>query len=348
MKISKRVRRGCALALAGVLVLPGLNLLRTQAAGAIDTEAPCSLTVTVEDSQYETDFDTMSIPVSLFRVADVDSVGKYTAVETFSGLDVGSISSSTTAQDWADMAEKAEEIRAAAGDAVKPEDTRDVKKAAGSSEAAQAVFTDLRTGMYLVVPEETFNSDYTVKYMFTPYLTALPGNAYASAGEGSDEWNYNPVVGLKAEGERQNGKLTITKNLSNYNETLGQTTFVFEVTGRDDTNTVVYSNVVSITHDGAGERSVTLEDIPAGTTVTVKEIYAGNYEAEGPDTATVVIVADAAIQAGAASEEASVTITNRYDGGTNGGYGVTNHFDSDGNGGWTWENPTRPVPRENN
>lgn len=347
MKISKRVRKGCALALTGILALSGLSLLRTQAAGEIDTEAPCSLTVTVEDSQYLQDFDRMNIPVSVYRVADVDRVGNYTAVEAFAGLDVGSISSTTTAEDWADMAEEAEDIRVAAGDAVKPADTQDVEKAE-DSRPAQAVFGDLHTGMYLVVPEETFNSDYTVKYQFTPYLTALPGNAYASTGEGSDEWDYDPVVGLKAEGERLNGRLTITKNLSTYNESLGRCTFVFEVTGRDENNAVVYSNVVSTTHDSGESQSVVLEDIPAGATVTVREIYAGNYEAEGSDSVTAVIVTEEAIQAGAAQGEASVTFSNRYDGGTRGGYGVTNHFESNGNGGWTWENPTEPLPAENN
>ncbi len=348
MKIGKRVKRGCVLALAGMLALPGLSLLRTQAAGAIDTEASCSLTVTVEDSQYISDFDKMSIPVSIYQVADVDSVGKYTTAEAFAGLDVGSISSATTAQDWADMARKADEIREAAGDAVKPAATQDVEKAEGGSQPAEAVFRDLHTGMYLIVPAETYNSDYSVKYVFTPYLTALPGNAYASTGEGSDEWNYNPVVGLKAEGERQYGKLTITKNLSSYNASLGQCTFVFEVTGRDENNAVVYSNVVSTTHDAAGSQSVVLEDIPAGTIVTVKEIYAGNYAADGSDSATAVIVTEEAVEAGIASEEAAVTISNTYDGGNRGGYGVTNHFEADGNGGWTWENPTRPVPQENN
>ena len=38
---------------------------------------------------------------------------------------------------------------------------------------------NLATGMYLVVPGETFNQDYSYKYTFTPYLTALPGNLYA-------------------------------------------------------------------------------------------------------------------------------------------------------------------------
>lgn len=347
MKISKTVRKGYALALAGILALPGLSLLRAQAAGAIDTGAACSLTVTVEDSEYEADFDKMKIPVSLYRVADVDSVGRYTAVRPYKSLDLGSISSTTTAGDWLALAKRAEEIRKAAGDAARPAASATVEKPAGSSQPAKAVFSNLRTGMYLIVPEDTFDSDYAVKYLFTPYLTALPGNAYASEGAGPDEWNYHPVVGLKAEGERQTGRLTITKNLDNYNATLGQTTFVFEVTGRDSSGTVVYSNVAGTTHSGAGSQSVVLEGIPAGARVTVKEVYAGNYASVGSDTASATVVSEDAVKENKA-QEASVTFANRYDGGNRGGYGVTNHFASDGKGGWTWENPTRPVPQENN
>ena len=48
MKISQNFRKGCALALVSLLALPCLSLMRTQAAGAIDVDAKCTLTVSVD------------------------------------------------------------------------------------------------------------------------------------------------------------------------------------------------------------------------------------------------------------------------------------------------------------
>ena len=53
MRIGKRFRRGCALALAALLGLPGLVQIRTQAAGGIETGRMCTLTVSVADSEYK-------------------------------------------------------------------------------------------------------------------------------------------------------------------------------------------------------------------------------------------------------------------------------------------------------
>ena len=298
-------------------------------------------------------------------MADVDSVGKYTTAEAFAGLDVGSISSATTAQDWADMARKADEIREAAGDAVKPAATQDVEKAEGGSQPAEAVFRDLHTGMYLIVPAETYNSDYSVKYVFTPYLTALPGNPYATGGgtgddaygTGEDRWEYDTTIGLKAAAEPQVGKLTIMKTLSNFNETLGRVSFVFEVIGRDTDGTVVYKNIISTTHDTADTQSVTLENIPAGCYVTVTEVYDGpSYTFDSPTVVSDLLIwSDAAIAAKEAGEgsaaiaDAAIPVapfTNRYDEGNRGGYGVTNQFERDEDGGWSWSTsiPVTPAP----
>lgn len=349
MKRSRRIKRGYALALACILALPGLSLLRTQAAGTINTEAKCSLTVTVEGSEYAADFNEMSIPVSVYRVADVDSTGHYTAEAPFSAVDFGSVGSKTTANDWMKLAGQADTIRKSANP--KAAGSVTVQKAVGSTVAAKGTITGLDTGMYLVVPADTYNKDYSVKYTFTPYLTALPNNPYASSGnygQGPDEWDYNPSIGLKAAGEPQKGKLIITKILTNYNETLGKTSFVFEVTGRDSTGKLVYSNVVSTTHEGPGEQSITLEGLPAGITVTVKEVYSGaSYELDGAGQVDAFIWSDAAVDA-KLGQTASVTFKNKYDGGNRGGYGVTNHFTSDGKNGWTWENPTSGLPRESN
>lgn len=69
--------------------------------------------------------------------------------------------------------------------------------------------------------------------------------------------------------------------------------------------------------------------------MTVTEEYSGaSYEIDGDDTKTADIISDAAVEAGAGNE-ASVSFTNRYDGGNRGGYGVTNQFDKNGEN-WEW------------
>ncbi len=344
MKAGKRLRRGCALALAVLLGLSCLVHIRSQAAGGIETGRLCTLTVSVEGSEYKEDFNEMKIPVSIYRVADVDVSGRYTPVKPFEAMNFSGLSSKTKAGDWMVLAEEAAKYLEGA-EAVQK---KDVAAKEGSTEAAGAVFENLATGLYLVVPEAAYNRDYTVQYLFTPYLTAFPSSEYTLTGAGSDEWKYDTVIGLKAEGEPQYGRLNITKVLSNYNETLGRTSFVFQVEGRDETGALVYSNVISTTHEGAGSETVTLEKIPAGLTVTVTEVYSGaSYELVDSGEKDVLIWSDAAVASGEHSE-ASVSFANRYGGGNRGGYGVTNHFDSDGSGGWKWVNPVTesPAPEE--
>lgn len=342
MKISRGVRNGYALALACMLALPCLLKIQTSAAMAIDVDKnDCSLTVSVEasvgddqDKAFKEDLNEMKIPVSLYRVADVDVSGRYTGVGYWESMKFDTVSSTTTAQDWSELAAQAYELSGGA----QPDVAGDVEKKE-QEDTASVSFTGLRTGMYLVAPEAAFNADYSYKYTFTPYLTALPGNAYAQTGAENDTWEYDPVIGLKAERERQTGALKISKTLDTYNETLGATTCVFQVEGRDGAGDVVYSNVISATLNGADDaETVRLTGIPAGLKVTVKEVYAGaNYQVVGSDTReNVTIVSDAHPENVNGNRDAAVSFNNRYNGGNRGGYGVTNHFEADGKNGWKW------------
>lgn len=353
MELSRKGRRGCALALAAMLALPCLSLIKTQAAVGIETGRDCSLTVSVgaggSGDAYLEDFNRMKIPVSVYQVADVDVTGqKYSAVGAFGDMKFDRITSDHNAMAavWQELAGEAAGILEQVSPAPVPAGTTQVENASGTGNA-QGRIEDLKPGLYLVVPDASFNPEYTVRYTFAPYLTALPCSEYALTGSGSDEWDYDTTIGLKPEAEPQFGRLNITKSLQNYNETLGRTTFVFRVVGADQDNVVKYEEVESMTYTAAGSNTITLEQIPAGLTVTVTEIYSGaSYEIVGAREDTALIWSDAAILEGAENaEEASVTFENRYGGGNRGGYGVTNHFESDGAGGWNWENPTA-LPEE--
>lgn len=329
MKISRRVKTGCALALAALLALPCVNLMQTRAAGPVIENEKCTLTIKAGEGLFGADEQVKEgIPVKLYKVADVDVSGTFTSAGIFSDMDFNvSMDAENRADEWSSLAEKA------------------VKKLEGAKDepaAAQgvvykdksAVIGGLGVGMYLAAPQDTFNDDMTVKYVFTPYLTALPSSEYTLTGTGSDEWEYERTITLKGEREPQFGGLTIIKKLDDYNKTLGRVTCVFEIEGTDK-NGKVYSNVASITHEGPGDASVTIDNIPAGLEVTVREIYSGaSYTLSSDQEVTATIVSG--------ENPVSVNFSNRYDGGNRGGYGVTNHFEVK-DGEWLWENPTTPA-----
>lgn len=343
MKMRKRLKSAGLLALALLLAACYFSRAQvTQAAVAIDTEAECSLTVSVEDSLFLDDFNKMTIPVSVYRVADVDVSGRFTAVEPFAQMSFADISADTTAEDWGSLAKEAEKYLNDAGGAKAAGTVKVVKTE--ESPAASGTIENLKTGLYLVVAESVYNEDSTIMYKFSSYLTALPGNDYVSSGgpenpDVTDDWNYHTTIGLKAEPQQQVGRLIITKRLENYNETLGAVSYGFHIVGKDKNGVVIYDNYVKIDMDGPGDKSVTIPDLPAGMIVTVTEEYqGGSYElvSKTPE-GDLLIVPDSVVEAGD-KEAASVIFTNRYDGGNRGGYGVTNHFvDSDGNGGWIVE-----------
>ncbi len=347
MKIKKKIKKGYVFLLGAILILPCISLLQAQAAGGIDTgRKDCILTVSADvngsagaNADYLEDFNEMTISVPVYRVAEVDQTGqKFTPVEGFEELDFGAVNKSNTASVWESLAEQAAELLAG-NPQIEPAGTAEVRRPEGGSLAVGEV-RGLATGMYLVAPEACYNPDYTVQYVFAPYLTALPCSEYTLNGEGSDAWIYETTIGLKPDAQPQYGKLNIVKNLKNYNETLGKATFVFHIIGKDKAGEIKYDEVESLTFAAAGSNTLTLEKIPAGLTVTVTEIYSGaSYKIEDSGQAATVVWSDAAVEAGAA-QEASVSFTNSYDGGNRGGYGVTNHFESDGGGGWNWQNPT--------
>lgn len=325
MRKEEVMKKGMAVALVCAMAFSAFALSNgnTYAADAVDLTRDCSLTVEVEaGSQYESDLDQMNIPVALYRVADVDVSGNYTELTGFEGIGLENVSDATTADEWLTMAETA---------AGKLTDTSvadaDIEVAGGSGTAE-----GLEAGMYLVVPEETYNTDYSYLYKFTPYLTALPGNDYYNSGD--DTWLYDTTIGLKVEREMQYGGLTINKHLLGYNSLTQDGSFVFQIEGEKDG--VTYSNVALIDMTAAGEESTYVDGIPVGMTVTVTEIYSGgSYEPTGAVSASATIVADQIVEAGGTG--ASVSFENDYNDKLIPGTGVLNQFTAPEDGGdWGW------------
>jgi hypothetical protein len=191
-------------------------------------------------------------------------------------------------------------------------------------------------------------------FTFEPQLVSLPTKgADESTGiinpeniintSDSLEWNYEINTVLKAGVQPRYGSLKIVKSLLTYvkpeNGKADPATFVFDVEAEVSTGSGegavlrnVYSNVVSLTFTGAGEKELLIDNIPIGAVVTVTEVYSGAaYKQVSADPEPVVIEAN---------EIASVAFTNDYDGTTPGGGSITNHFEYETGeaveGTWNW------------
>lgn len=143
--------------------------------------------------------------------------------------------------------------------------------------------------MYLVAAETVQTSEYT--YDFSPYLVSLPNNYY-SGEHPDDTWVYDVTTGMKPQQTQRYGDLEIVKDLTAYNTSLQDALFVFQVEGtRNGEN--VYSDVVTIKFNEAGKKTALVKHLPAGTEVTVTEIYAGgSYKNTSGDTQTATIIAE--------------------------------------------------------
>lgn len=347
-----KIRKGClAGALALLMVVASLSLSGTFAAGLIDTEAKCSLTLSTTGADYAADIETIDeVHAKLYRVAEVSDTAVYTAIDAFAeDTEVSKVSNLKTRGDSSDWAQTWEDLAAAAAKVVESENVPATDTITMQPDAATGTSigtaTDLKTGLYLVVVETAQSSEY--EYSFSPYLVALPGSEYrqtGSYGTGEDEWNYDQTVGLKPERTARYGQIEIVKSLKEFNASLGDVTFVFQVTATraEDGNPaeVVYDNVVSITF-AQGEpltKSVVIDNLPAGSVVTVKEVYSGGSYSivrGTSDSAEVTVAAD---------EVTPVQFENTYNDRTISGYGVTNHYtyevkEVDGIeiGGYDWE-----------
>ncbi len=318
--MNKRLKQGSTFLLAVALAFPLLTLPGARAANAIETDRKCSVSFSVSGEGNELADPGTDIKVNLYKVADVDVSGNYTATGAFTELDVSSVraDNNDAASEWAERAKKAKEKLS---DSVKPVDTVTLTGGIGNKGG-------LDTGLYLVDTPEVVTTNYT--YTFTPYLISLPTNNYYSSG--NDNWIYDltdtNAIGLKPEEHARYGDLVINKTLANHNATTGKkATFVFQIDITPLKSDKTETRIESLDFEAAGNSSVTITKIPAGAKVTVKEVYSGaSYKlTSANDQKTTIVATDR----GAKVEPASVSFTNDIEDNMNGGYGVRNNFKLD-------------------
>ena len=318
--MNKRLKQGSTFLLALALAFPLLTLPGARAANAIETDRKCSVSFSVSGEGNELADPGTDIKVNLYKVADVDVSGNYTATGAFTELDVSSVraDNNDAASEWAERAKKAKEKLS---DSVNPSYTVALTGGIGNKDG-------LDTGLYLVDTPEVVTTNYT--YTFTPYLVSLPTNNYYSSG--NDDWIYaltdTNAIGLKPEEHARYGDLVINKTLANHNATTGKkATFVFQIDITPLKSDKTETRIESLDFEAAGNSSVTITKIPAGAKVTVKEVYSGaSYKLTSANDQKPTIVAT---DRGAKVEPASVSFTNDIEDNMNGGYGVRNNFKLD-------------------
>lgn len=313
----KRVKRASAILVALALVFTALTLPGAKAANAVDTTRKCSVEFSIDTSVYD-ELDDINILIQLYKVASISESGVYTATDGFESLDLTSIDSETTAAEWLDTADEAAKL--ITKDTVAVAETETI--------GGKAKVNNLDTGLYLVSAVTT-QSDY-FEYSFKPYLVSLPNNYYYTTG--NDDWVYDltgsNAIGLKPEQTERFGDLKLTKFLENQNVTIDEkATFVFEVAYTTPKG-VTKTEFVTLTFDEFGDKTVTIKDIPAGSKVTVKEVYSGSsYELISDPEVSAVIIADDVV---------GVSFINKHNGKPSGGYGVVNNYKPDENGQYQW------------
>ncbi|WP_294578021.1 hypothetical protein [uncultured Thomasclavelia sp.] len=134
----------------------------------------------------------------------------------------------------------------------------------------------------------------------------------------------------------QNGSMSITKVLKDYNQTFKGGTFVFEVTGTKvnsaGENVEIYHGMIGVVANSSGKFTAnTLTDLPieTGVTYTVTEVYSGS--AYRPVQSEVVIALNtlediSKYQTSTGDIILTAEFENIYDGTTTGGSGVINVY----------------------
>ena len=332
--MNKRLKQGSTFLLAVALTFPLLTLPSAKAASAINTGQKCSIEFDISGNSSE--LLSASIPVNLYKVASVDESGNYTGIGAFSKLDLSSVSADNLDAAAATWAERAAEAKKLLKDDTEPTTT--------TLTQGRGTATGLDTGLYLVDTPKVITPNYT--YTFTPYLVSLPTNNYYSGNGASDDWiydltkEYNSAVGLKPEQHVRYGNLVINKELVDHNATFGNNaTFVFQIdiTTLDEKKE---TRIEELTFSAAGNDSVTITKIPAGSHVKVTEVYSGaSYELASAKSQETDIIANPEKETEVEFRPAEVSFINKHDGRTNGGYGVKNNFKLDENGQYQYTKP---------
>lgn len=369
MKKMMNLKKGIAVLLTAVIAVSGFAISNVYAAKAIETSTKCTVSVNVADLNDEDNADpdrayntaqlsSAKFSVNLYKVANVSESAVYTLTDKFKGVtdvDGKEITelSSVTAEEWINIVEKASSIvnpiTVHGSDPVQkpaPDYTLEVVGGKGSIDS-------VAVGLYLVVVPDVETA--TETYTFNNYLIQLPyvegswklndDGEYAFVGE--DEWIYNVVLNWASKYERTE-RLTgikIEKTVDKFNTSMNQTSFVYSIVAEKNYSVdpenpkmvKVFDDVIAIDFSKAETKSIVVDKIPAGSVVTVKEVYTGATYEIAEDTSDVVKL-DALTAVRDTNDYPVASFKNTYNDKLVGnGTAVVNTF-TKGETGWEWRN----------
>ena len=176
--------------------------------------------------------------------------------------------------------------------------------------------TDMK-GMYAIVFDNIY-TDLNEYYIYPLFLSSATLNF--------TEWTFevqpNPL------NENTAYQLEIITDLTSYNTSLGECPIIYSVIGENN-GKIVYDNVVNVTFDSAGQKPMLLDiKVPAGTIITVKQIYSGgSYYLYSDESISKELVAN---------DVNSFEFYNEYDEMAIYSTGINNYFDYTVDEGWRW------------
>ena len=371
MRDVKRLKAGrrslCSAAVALILMAVLIILPSVSGFASVDEalQGPFTLTVNPGNNDSEeqiADLRTANVTIDLYKIADVQKVSGYDTFEfvlkkdangeedrTYGSLfseDLASISNKEiTSEEWEAIAQKAAAL------VLDPDQGIAIQSPDQSGGDIETPIDVKAAGLYLVVPRGTdttyveksedgdivtiATSD-TYKYSFLPQLISFPSKDADENGvintANTGDWLKDVTINLKFSYEERLGALDIIKGLEVY-ETKDPATFVFQVTGRTPAGAVIFSNSYSMVFDldTPREQKVSINDLPAGTIVTVKEAYSGSSFERIVPSDSDTIIADPI----KAKDVVKVEFNNTYDGTYKGGGSAENVF-TKGEDGWNW------------
>ena len=318
MSDRKILKRIFAVSIVSALTLSLIGFCNANAAERVDTSKPVTITAKIDDNDQSVFASTYSgqVEINLYKLANITETGDVELLDKYSNsnIDLSVLNNNPTVEDVnTKIVEPAKRI----ADGTKPDETITIDKSTGAK--SESITIENGAGLYLYIPKDAADGRY--KYSFTRYVLMAPTSEYISTGSGSDEWNYSSSFSLKSSEEERFGSLEIVKTLDSFNSSLGTASFIYEVTAVRD-NETVFNNVYSIDFTNAGNKSRVIDNIPADSDVTVKELYSGaSYSVNGDASKNTKIIADKTV---------TTDFENDYDGRLiSGGISAENHFENE-------------------
>ncbi len=187
----RRKKKKKKLLLTMVLLVLASNTITVEAAG-ITTEMS---TLRFEiPTAYEEQLQAETIPVRLYRIADITAAGHYVSLTGYESLKLEELFGKVTAQEWAKKADEAAQMLAVEQWQEEAATRPDFELSIYDNQAVQG---EIPRGLYLVCVKSIHKNNRI--YSALPYLLALPNlvETKTDSGEVLHSWNYNVTVDLK-------------------------------------------------------------------------------------------------------------------------------------------------------